>query len=194
YGPTEAAVDVTWHACRVGEERTPIGAPIRATRIEILDADLRRVPVGTAGELCIGGVQVAQGYAARPALTAERFVPDPYGPPGSRLYRTGDLARWLPDGEVDYLGRIDDQVKVRGMRVELGEIEAVLAQHPQVQAAAVRPVGGVLAAYIVGAAQSEELAVFLRQRLPEHMVPVSFTTLERLPVTANGKLDRKALP
>ncbi|MEU7892851.1 amino acid adenylation domain-containing protein [Nonomuraea sp. NPDC049152] len=194
YGPTEAAVDVTWHACRVGEERTPIGAPIRATRIEILDAELRRVPVGTAGELCIGGVQVAQGYAARPGLTAERFAPDPYGPPGSRLYRTGDLARWLPDGEVDYLGRIDDQVKVRGMRVELGEIEAVLAQHPGVQAAAVRPVGGVLAAYVVGTAEQEELAGFLRQRLPDHMVPSSFTELDRLPVTANGKLDRKALP
>ncbi|MGP3964129.1 non-ribosomal peptide synthetase [Nonomuraea sp. 3N208] len=194
YGPTEAAVDVTWHACQVGEERTPIGAPIRATRIEILDADSRRVPVGTPGELCIGGVQVAEGYVRRPGLTAERFVPDPYGPPGSRLYRTGDLARWLPYGEVDYLGRMDDQVKVRGMRVELGEIEAVLARHPTVQAAAVRPVGGVLAAYVVGRADAQELAGFLRERLPEHMIPASFTELERLPVTANGKLDRKALP
>ncbi|MEU4329526.1 amino acid adenylation domain-containing protein [Nonomuraea dietziae] len=194
YGPTEAAVDVTWHACQVGEERTPIGAPIRATRIEILDADLRRVPVGAAGELCIGGVQVAQGYAARPGLTADRFVPDPFGPPGSRLYRTGDLARWLPDGEVDYLGRIDDQVKIRGIRVELGEIEAVLAQHPGVQAAAVRPVGGLLAAYVVGTADPEDMAGFLRRRVPEHMVPASFTVLDRLPVTANGKLDRKALP
>ncbi|MFG2078072.1 amino acid adenylation domain-containing protein [Nonomuraea maritima] len=192
YGPTEAAVDVTRHPCRVGEERTPIGAPVRATRIEILDADLRRVPVGTAGQLCIGGVQVAEGYVRRPGLTAERFVPDPYGPPGSRLYLTGDLARWLPHGEVDYLGRMDDQVKVRGMRVEPGEIEAVLVRHPEVQAAAVRTAGDVLAAYVVG--RADDLVGFLRERLPEHMIPASFTELERLPVTANGKLDRGALP
>ncbi|SDL05970.1 amino acid adenylation domain-containing protein [Nonomuraea maritima] len=194
YGPTEAAVDVSRHACVPGETRTPIGAPIRGIRLEVLDEDLRRVPLGAAGELCIAGVGLADGYVGRPALTARQFVPDPYGPPGSRLYRTGDLARWSADGEVDYLGRIDHQVKIRGMRVELGEVEAVLAGHPSVTAAVVRPYGGGLAAYVVGEPDAEELKGYLRAQLPEHMVPSWFTVLERLPVTANGKLDRAALP
>ncbi|SDM36319.1 non-ribosomal peptide synthetase, partial [Nonomuraea jiangxiensis] len=194
YGPTEAAVDVSWHECVPGETRTPIGAPIRGIRLEVLDQDLRRVPVGTAGELCIAGVGLADGYTGRPGLTARQFVPDPYGPPGSRLYRTGDLARWSPEGEVDYLGRIDHQVKIRGMRVELGEVEAVLAGHASVTAAVVRPFGGGLAAYVVGEPDIAELTGYLRAQLPDHMVPSWFTVLERLPVTANGKLDREALP
>ncbi|MDH2425404.1 non-ribosomal peptide synthetase [Sphaerisporangium sp. TRM90804] len=153
YGPTEAAVDVSWHACAPGEGTVPIGRPIANTRLEILDARLNRVPVGVPGELWIGGVQLARGYVNRPALTAERFVPDPHGPPGARLYATGDLARWRPDGEIEYLGRTDFQVKIRGMRVELGEIEAALASLPGVRAAAVHAVrdgaGLRLAGYVV---------------------------------------------
>ncbi|MFB9722290.1 non-ribosomal peptide synthetase, partial [Planobispora longispora] len=194
YGPTEAAIEVTWHRAEPGEPRTPIGAPIRGVRIEILDSDLRRVPVGTPGELCIAGVGVAHGYARRPGLTARQFVPDPYGPAGARMYRTGDLARWLPDGEVDYLGRMDGQIKIRGMRVEPGEIESLLASHPSVRSAVVRPVRGLLAAYVVGAADPAALTGLLRERLPEHMVPASFTFLDELPTNANGKLDRAALP
>ncbi|MGW4469158.1 amino acid adenylation domain-containing protein, partial [Nonomuraea sp. NPDC004354] len=198
YGPTEAAIEVTWHRCEPGESRTPIGAPIRGIRIEILDADLRRVPVGTPGELCIAGIGVAHGYARRPGLTAQQFVPDPYGPAGARMYRTGDLARWLPEGEVDYLGRMDGQVKIRGMRVEPGEIESLLAAHPSVRTAVVQPVRGTLAAYVVpsgdGRADPAALAGLLRERLPDHMIPASFTFLDELPTNANGKLDRAALP
>ncbi|MEV0161795.1 amino acid adenylation domain-containing protein [Nonomuraea fuscirosea] len=153
YGPTEAAVDVSWHACRPGEAAIPIGRPVANTRLEILDGRMNRVPVGVPGDLWIGGVQLAHGYASRPALTAERFVPDPYGPPGGRLYDTGDLARWRPDGEIEYLGRSDHQVKIRGMRVEPGEVEAALAALPGVRAAAVRAIedgaGLRLAGYVV---------------------------------------------
>ncbi len=153
YGPTEAAVDVSWHACRPGEPAIPIGRPVANTRLEILDERLNRVPIGVPGELWIGGVQLARGYAGRPGLTAERFVPDPHGPPGGRLYDTGDLARWRPDGEIEYLGRSDHQVKIRGMRVELGEIETALTGLPGVRAAAVRAVqdgaGLRLAGYVV---------------------------------------------
>ncbi|MEV4163877.1 amino acid adenylation domain-containing protein [Nonomuraea dietziae] len=140
YGPTEAAVDVSWHACGPGERVVPIGRPIANTRLEILDDRLNRVPVGVPGTLWIGGVQLARGYAGRPGLTAERFVPDPYGQEGARLYDTGDLARWRPDGEIEYLGRSDFQVKIRGMRVELGEIEAAMAGLPGVRAAAAHAV------------------------------------------------------
>ncbi|MEU4325466.1 amino acid adenylation domain-containing protein [Nonomuraea dietziae] len=198
YGPTEAAVDVSWHACAPGEPSVPIGGPITNTRMEVLDARGERVPIGTPGELCLGGVQLARGYVNRPALTAERFVPDPYGPPGSRLYRTGDVARWLPGGEVEYLGRSDFQVKIRGQRVELGEIEAVLAAQPEVRAAVVTLRQERLVGYVVLDPDSEidgaALAVRLRGRLPEHMVPGAWVELESLPVTANGKLDRAALP
>ncbi|MGP3921541.1 amino acid adenylation domain-containing protein, partial [Nonomuraea sp. 10N515B] len=198
YGPTEAAIEVTWHKCEPGETQTPIGAPIRGIRIEILDADLRRVPIGTPGELCIAGIGLAEGYAGRPGLTARQFVPDPYGPPGARLYRTGDLARWLPSGEVDYLGRMDNQVKIRGMRVEPGEIESLLAEHPAVRTAVVQPVRGVLAAYVVPSGdvtpEPAELRALLHERLPDHMVPATLTFLDELPTNANGKLDRSALP
>src|SRR6202035_5414833 len=140
YGPTEAAVDVTFWACEAGAGepggRVPIGRPIANTRIHLLDRQGRRVPVGAAGELPIGGVGLARGYLRRPELTADRFVPDPFaaarGERGARLYRTGDLARYLPDRAVEYLGRLDHQVKIRGLRIELGEIEAVLREHPAV--------------------------------------------------------------
>ncbi|SDH70012.1 non-ribosomal peptide synthetase [Nonomuraea jiangxiensis] len=216
YGPTEAAVDVTWHPCEPGERLVPIGRPVANTRLEVLDADGRRVPVGTPGELCLGGVQLARGYVNRPELTAERFVPDPYGPPGARLYRTGDVARWLPSGEVQYLGRTDFQVKIRGQRVELGEIEALLTADPAVRAAVVVLRGERLVGYVVPesdksdqfpesdqAPQSDQapggdglpdLATMLRRRLPDHMVPTAWVRLDALPVTANGKLDRGALP
>ncbi|MES1241578.1 MAG: non-ribosomal peptide synthase/polyketide synthase, partial [Acidobacteriota bacterium] len=208
YGPTEAAVDVTYHACRPGEERVPIGRPVANTRIHLLDAEGNPVPVGVAGELHIGGVQVARGYLRRPDLTAERFVPDPYGPPGSRLYRTGDLARYQTDGEVEYLGRIDHQVKIRGFRIELGEIEAALAHSPEVREAVVmaRGEGGekTLAAFVVPtdpqssrqgreAALTSALRSRLRDELPEHMVPASFVYLDAMPLSPNGKADRKAL-
>ncbi|MFC4590805.1 amino acid adenylation domain-containing protein [Sphaerisporangium corydalis] len=196
YGPTEAAVDVSWHACAPGEGTVPIGRPVANTRLEILDAAGERVPVGTPGELCIGGAQLARGYVGRPALTAERFVPDPYGPAGARLYRTGDVARWRVDGEIEYLGRTDFQVKIRGQRVELGEIEAVLAAQPEVRSAAVTLKGGTLAAYLVFHEPGGEadLSARLRSRLPGHMVPSAWVRLDALPVTANGKLDRAALP
>ncbi|HEX3129919.1 MAG TPA: amino acid adenylation domain-containing protein, partial [Thermoanaerobaculia bacterium] len=189
YGPTEAAVDVTYHACHPGEERVPIGRPVANTRILILDREGGEVPVGIAGELHIGGVQVGRGYLGRPGLTAERFVPDEGG---ARLYRTGDLARRLPDGEVEYLGRIDHQVKIRGFRIELGEIEAALARHPEVREAVVLARGQALAAY-VSPKTGADLRAFLAESLPEHMIPSSFVFLDALPVTPNGKADRKAL-
>ncbi|WP_433330224.1 amino acid adenylation domain-containing protein [Spirillospora sp. CA-294931] len=199
YGPTEAAVDVSWHRCRLGESVVPIGRPVANTRLEVLDARMRRVPVGTPGELCIGGAQLARGYLGRPGLTAERFVPDPYG--HGRLYRTGDRARWLPDGEIEYLGRADFQVKVRGMRVELGEIEAVLERHPSVARAVVtaRPGDHSLVAYVVPFdvdtdADAQELRRFAGEHLPGYMVPFTVMGLDDLPRTANGKLDRAALP
>ncbi|MFL6202421.1 MAG: amino acid adenylation domain-containing protein, partial [Thermoanaerobaculia bacterium] len=211
YGPTEAAVDVTWHACRPGEERVPIGRPVANTRILVLDRHGRPVPVGVAGELHIGGVQVARGYLRRPDLTAGRFVPDPEGD-GERLYRTGDLARYLshgpggPDGEVEYLGRIDHQVKIRGFRIELGEIEAALARHPAVREAVVlaRSQAGnagdrTLVAYVVASSPDGDdlaagLRAHLRAGLPDYMVPSFFVFLDAMPVTANGKVDRRALP
>ncbi|MFI6478622.1 amino acid adenylation domain-containing protein [Nonomuraea sp. NPDC050663] len=200
YGPTEAAVDVTWHACVPGERIVPIGGPVANTRLEVLDASGRRVPVGTPGELHLGGVQLARGYVGRPGLTAERFVPDPYGPPGARLYRTGDVARWLPGGEIEYLGRTDFQVKIRGQRVELGEIETRLAERPDLRAAVVTLRGERLVGYLVPASGEQPPPAFavigadLRRHLPDHMVPSAWVWLEELPVTANGKLDRAALP
>jgi amino acid adenylation domain-containing protein len=205
YGPTEAAVDVTYWACEPGDRRglVPIGRPVANTRIHILDRELRPLPVGAPGELLIGGVQVGRGYLARPDLTADRFVPDPVsGEAGARLYRTGDLARLLPDGAVDFLGRIDHQVKLRGLRIELGEIEAALSRHPAVAQAVVvmregSPGNQLLAAYYVpagGAVEADELRAALRKELPEHMVPTWLLPLPALPLTASGKVDRKALP
>ncbi|MFP5286435.1 MAG: amino acid adenylation domain-containing protein, partial [Thermoanaerobaculia bacterium] len=206
YGPTETTV---WSAVRrvgPGEDEpasVAIGRPVANTRLHLLGRDGSPVPLEAAGELWIGGAGLARGYRGLPALTADRFRPDPFGEPGARLYRTGDLARRLPDGRIEFLGRLDHQVKIRGFRIELGEIEAALARHPAVAQAAVlaRPDGGSdprLVGYLVPrpgeAPKPEELRAFLRGRLPEPMLPTAFVTLEVFPLTPSGKLDRKALP
>ena len=203
YGPTEAAIDVSAWQCTpdalAGRARVPIGGPIQNLRLYVLDSRMRAVPVGVPGELFLGGVGLARGYLRRPALTADRFVPDAFGPPGSRLYRTGDLARWRPDGTVEFLGRIDGQVKIRGLRIELGEIEATLREQPGIAdaAAVVRedvPGDRRIVAYVVGGADQAALRTALRRRLPDYMVPSAFTALDALPLQPNGKLDRRALP
>ena len=200
YGPTEAAIDVTHWTCRdEGRTQVPIGQPISATVTRVLDADLAPVPAGVTGELYLGGVGLARGYLARAGLTAERFVADPLGTQGERLYRTGDLVRWRCDGQLDYLGRLDHQLKIRGFRIEPGEVEAQLLALPGVAEAAVlgepTSAGARLVAFV--APQGLDAAA-LRERLgralPPHMVPSAIVVLERLPLNANGKLDRKALP
>ncbi|MEU1236448.1 amino acid adenylation domain-containing protein [Micromonospora aurantiaca] len=208
YGPTEAAIDVTAWACepdRLAQVTSvPIGAPIANLRLHVLDPSGAQCPVGVAGELHIGGAGLARGYHRRPALTAEKFVPDPFSAePGARLYRTGDLARWVvgPDGAgvIEFLGRIDHQVKLRGLRIELGEIESALRDQPGVTEATVivredSPGDKRLTAYLVGEAEHAALKAALKDTLPEYMVPAAFVTLDALPLTPNGKLDRKALP
>ena len=199
YGPTEAAIDVSYWACDEENERhiVPIGRPIDNLRLYILDPWLEPVPQGVAGELYIGGVGLARGYHARPGLTAERFVADPFGA-GGRLYRTGDLARWRADGAIEYVGRIDHQVKIRGLRIELGEIEARLQAHPQVEEAVVvardTAQGKQLVGYAVAGCDGEALRQALAGQLPEFMVPARILVLEAMPLSPNGKLDRKALP
>jgi amino acid adenylation domain-containing protein/non-ribosomal peptide synthase protein (TIGR01720 family) len=229
YGPTEASIDVTAWACSAGDDSVPIGRPIANTQVYVLDHAMNPVPAGAVGELYIGGVQLARGYHRRPGLTAERFVPDPFGPPGARLYRSGDLARWRGDGAVEYLGRTDHQVKLRGLRIELGEIEARLLAHPQVREAAVlargdspgglRLVGYVVAGADGGAASgiagaaslaaaptgaapvaapatvtADALRAHLLATLPDYMAPSAWVFLDAMPLSPNGKLDRKALP
>ncbi|EXG82720.1 non-ribosomal peptide synthetase/MFS transporter [Cryptosporangium arvum] len=205
YGPTEAAIDVTaWHCgadALEGLPRVPIGAPIQNLTLYVLDDRLRPVPVGLPGQLYLAGVGLATGYLNRPALTAERFGPDPFGPPGSRMYATGDLARWRPDGTVDFLGRIDSQVKLRGLRIEPGEIEAELRRQPGVREAAVvvredHPGDKRLVAYLVapGGVDDAALRTALRGALPDHFVPAAYVELPALPLTPSGKLDRRALP
>ncbi|HYR07484.1 MAG TPA: amino acid adenylation domain-containing protein, partial [Longimicrobium sp.] len=204
YGPTETTICATLHdvpSAARGERVTPIGAPAANTRVFVLDARMRPVPVGVVGELYVGGAGVARGYLDRPALTAERFVPDPLsGQPGARLYRTGDLGRWLPEGALAFAGRTDAQVKVRGYRVEPGEIEARLVEHPGVREAVVVARGDApgekrLVAYVVGDETGADLLrAHLAGRLPEHMVPAAYVRLETLPLTPSGKVDRRALP
>lgn len=202
YGPTEATVDVTWWPCGAGDDAVPIGFPVANTTIHVLDAAGRALPPGVAGEIHIGGVQLAVGYLNRPRLTAERFVPDPFsGTPGARLYRTGDLGRYRRDGSVEFLGRLDHQVKLHGNRVETGEIEACLAAHPDVRAAVVtvprRGGAAVLEGHVVPAdgrrPDPARLTAHLREHLPPFMIPSRITLLDALPLTPSGKADRKAL-
>jgi amino acid adenylation domain-containing protein len=205
YGPTEASVIAT--AFEPGAERSshlPIGRPIANVQIYILDSRLQQVPIGVPGELHIGGAGLARGYLNQPDLTAAKFIDNPFSESEpSRLYKTGDIVRYLPDGNIEFLGRVDDQVKIRGFRVELGEIETLLNQHPAIDQAVVvarkNDLGeNSLIAYIVPARQAtilrKEIVRFLAGKLPEYMVPSSLVTLQKLPLTPNGKLDRRALP
>ncbi|MFI1396046.1 amino acid adenylation domain-containing protein [Streptomyces sp. NPDC020681] len=199
YGPTEAAVDVTHHPYEADTGLTvPIGRPVWNTGLHVLDSCLRPVPSGVPGELYLTGVQLARGYHTRPALTAERFTADPYGPPGSRMYRTGDLVRRRADGSLEYLGRTDRQVKLRGNRIELGEIEAGLVRQPSVAQAAVTVRDNALVAYVVPANEARpdslSLQAALTGVLPASVIPTAFVVLDALPLTPSGKLDRAALP
>jgi amino acid adenylation domain-containing protein len=207
YGPTESTTFATWQEVWevAADARTiPIGRPLSNTQVYLLDRKLEPVPVGVSGEIYLGGDGLARDYLRRPDLTAERFVPDAFGQrPGARLYRTGDLARYLPDGSIEFLGRADNQVKVRGFRIELEEIEAVLGAHPSVREAVLmaREDGFEerrLIAYLVcdeeRAPTATELRSFLGAKLPDYMIPSAFVMLERLPLTPNGKVDRRALP
>ncbi|GAA3804735.1 hypothetical protein GCM10022226_25780 [Sphaerisporangium flaviroseum] len=201
YGPTEATVGVTTLRVDPGvpdvAPALPIGRPLPGARVYVLDEHLRPVPVGVPGEICLGGERLARGYLGRPALTAERFPPDPYGEPGARMYRTGDLGRWLPDGNLQFLGRRDLQVKVRGYRVELGEIETLLQEHPAVAQAVVDLRGRGLVAYLVATGTRPgvgELRSWIRERLPDYMVPARYVWLDSVPLKSHGKVDRAALP
>ncbi|MFJ2868926.1 amino acid adenylation domain-containing protein, partial [Kitasatospora sp. NPDC087314] len=204
YGPTETTVGCTDHRFTAEDPDAvvvPIGRPMWNTRAYVLDTALRPVPAGVPGELYIAGTQLARGYLHRPALTAERFTASPYGPSGSRMYRTGDLARWNRHGELEYLGRTDDQIKLRGYRIELGEIEAALTTHPAIARASVivredLPGDKRLVGYVVPVGEVDLAAVRadLAATLPEYMVPAAIVVLDALPMTVNGKLDRRALP
>ncbi|NNC31372.1 non-ribosomal peptide synthetase [Longimicrobium terrae] len=201
YGPTETTVVCTgWTVPADGRvEGHPIGTPLPGLRAYVCGAGGTLLPAGTAGELWVGGLGVTRGYLDRPALTAAAFVPDPFGPPGGRLYRTGDRVHHRSDGTLEYLGRVDEQVKIRGFRIEPGEVEAVLRRHPGVTACAVvgrddGPGGTRLVAYVTGDAGAGELRPFLRRTLPGWMVPSVFVAVDRLPLGANGKVDRRALP
>ena len=205
YGPTEGTIWSSVHMCRgpVAKEQVPIGRPIANTQIYILDEHLQPVPIGVLGELHIGGAGLARGYLNRPDVTAEKFIPNPLAEtPGARLYKTGDQARYLADGSIEFLGRLDEQVKIRGFRVELGEVEAVLAEHPGVKAAAIivredSPGEKRLMAFVTlrpgFVATAEELLSFLKQKLPEFMLPWKFEIADRLPLTPSGKVDRHRL-
>ncbi|WP_051871649.1 non-ribosomal peptide synthetase [Streptomyces sclerotialus] len=200
YGPTEASVVTTAATVPAGAPGVPpIGKPVTGVRVQLLDEDAQPVADGARGELYVGGAGIARGYLGRPGLTAERFLPDPSGPPGSRRYRTGDLAARLPDGALCFHGRTDDQVQVRGFRVEPAEVTAVLSEHPEVARAAVVVRSGRLLGYVVpragdGHGLAEAVLRHAAARLPEHMVPALVRVLDELPLTVNGKIDRDALP
>ena len=206
YGPTETTTFATWYEVKAGQSwlgRIPIGRPITNTTLYILDPHFNPVPVGITGEIWIGGEGVANGYLNRPELTAQRFIASPFAS-GQRLYRTGDLGRFFADGNVEFLGRLDNQIKIRGFRVELGEIESVLRQHPSVATAVLvartdSSGSKHLVAYVTVSRSErtpsvQELREFLRQKLPDFMMPTAVMLLERLPLTANGKIDQNALP
>ncbi|MFJ4840808.1 amino acid adenylation domain-containing protein [Streptomyces sp. NPDC088746] len=204
YGPTECTLFATWKPIEAKDTERPtipIGRPLANTQAYVLDQDLSPLPVGVVGGLWLGGDGLAREYLGRPDLTGEHFLPDPFGPPDSRIYRTGDLARWLADGNLEFCGRSDDQAKIRGYRIELGEVDAALAAHPGVQAVATvvrddAPGGRALVAYMVGDAciGDADLREHLGSRVPSYMIPATFVRLDQLPLTANGKVDRKALP
>ncbi|HWP42255.1 MAG TPA: phosphopantetheine-binding protein, partial [Blastocatellia bacterium] len=206
YGPSEGNI-VTVHRLQGTPDQWPplpsIGRPIANTQVYVLDSDLNPVPAGVTAELFIAGAVLARGYLNRPDMTAEKFIPDPLSlQEGARMYKTGDLARYLPDGKLEFLGRIDHQVKIRGFRVELGEVESVLAQHPAIKEAVViarEDVAGQkrLVAYVVGdepGPSAGELKSFLKEKLPEYMVPSAFVKMAEFPLSPNRKVDRKALP
>jgi Non-ribosomal peptide synthetase modules and related proteins len=207
YGPTETTVgaltfDVGAAAAAPGSATVPLGRPLGNVQTYLLNRYLQPVPAGVVGEVYIGGDGLARGYLNRPELTAERFLPDPFsGVPGARFYRTGDLGRHLSSGDLEFLGRADDQVKIRRYRIEPGEIETALVQHPSVREAAVvaredLSGGKSLVAYVVGepAPAAGQLYAFLRSSLPEYMMPSAFVVLDKLPLTPSGKIDRRALP
>ena len=206
YGPTEATIDVSWWNCRQQTDKAmvPIGRPVANTQLLILDNHLNLMPIGAPGELYIGGVQLARGYLNRPELTQERFIPNPFPKiPSQRLYKTGDRCRYLSDGAIEYLGRLDSQIKLRGYRIELGEIESILTQHQQIQQAIVlltenHPGHECLVAYLVATSTAnlciDDLRDHLKNQLPDYMIPSAFVCLDQLPLMANGKIDRKALP
>ncbi|MBT2491914.1 amino acid adenylation domain-containing protein [Streptomyces sp. ISL-96] len=201
YGITETTVHTTYHRLTRRDLEpgagNPIGRPLSDLSVHLLDSNGDLVPIGVPGEIHVGGPGVARGYLNRPELTAGRFVPDPFGPAGARLYKSGDLARRLPDGSLEFLGRIDDQVKIRGFRIELGEIESALAGHPAVRDAVVVVRDERLVAYVVPAGHAPslgELRAHLAASLPEYMIPAAFVPLDALPLTTNGKLDKRALP
>jgi aryl carrier-like protein len=196
YGPTETTIDVTWHHCTPTDTTTPIGQPIANTHLTTRDHQLHQTPIGIPGELCIAGTQLARGYLHNPALTAQKFVPNPNGPPGTRIYRTGDLAVWQENGELQYLGRLDNQIKLHGHRIEPAEIEATLLALPAVRNAAVTLHHNQLIAYLVTHPNTPtpNWTTHLTQQLPTHMIPTQYIQLPTIPLTPNGKLDRTKLP
>ncbi|MGF9909648.1 non-ribosomal peptide synthase/polyketide synthase [Brevibacillus porteri] len=198
YGPTEATVCTTLMLMDTNLRNTPIGRPIANATIYVLDAYLKPVPVGVPGELYIGGKGLARGYWNRQELTAERFIPHPFGAEGERLYRTGDQVRYLQDGNLEFLGRIDNQVKIRGFRIELGEIENALRKHAAIREAVITVRDNRLAAYLIAMGEekpdTEELALYLKETLPDYMIPAGIVWMEAIPLTVNGKIDHRALP